>query len=149
MIITICASVDFSPRIIKIKNFFEKRNNLVNIPYFTKMMIDGDLTYQQYMDTKEKGGDIALRMDQDIDFFKRYWNYIADSDAVLVLNLQKNGINGYIGGNTLVEMGFAHIAGTKLYLFNPIPKRSERMHYVDELEDLKPTVINGDLSLIN
>lgn len=34
---------------------------------------------------------------------------ICGSDAILVLNYDKKGIKNYIGGNTLMEMGFAHV----------------------------------------
>ena len=100
------------------------------------------------MSTKKKDGDIAFRQAQPIDMIMRYWNLIKDSDAILVLNFDKNGLKNYIGGNMLMEMGFAYGHGKKIFLYNPIPERSERMHYVDEIMDMKPVVINGDLSKI-
>ena len=66
--------------------------------------------------------------------------------SILVLNESKKGVDGYIGGNTLMEMGFAYGFGKKIFLFNPAPSRSERMHYVDEIIDMKPIILNGDLS---
>jgi uncharacterized membrane protein (UPF0127 family) len=44
------------------------------------------------------------------------------SDAVLVLNYDRKGIKNYIGGNTLMEIGFAHVLNKKIYLMNPIPE---------------------------
>lgn len=147
MIITICSSVDFSPRLIEIKEELERMNHQVNIPYFTQKIIDGEISYEEYMEAKEKdGGDILLREAQSMDMIKRYWDFIRNSDAILVLNLNKKGIDNYIGGSTLMEMGFAYGHGKKIFLFNPIPLRSERIHYVDEIMDMKPTVINADLT---
>lgn len=79
---------------------------------------------------------------------KRYWDFIKDSDAILVLNLLKKEIAGYVGGSVLMEMGSAYGHGKKIFLYNPIPERSEKIHYVDELMDLEPIVIDGDLTQI-
>ncbi len=119
----------------------------VNIPYFTQMIIDGALTFDEYMSEKESG-DIALRQKQPVDMIRRYWDFIKDSDAILVLNLEKKGVTSYIGGSTLMEMGFAYGHGKKIFLYNPIPERSERMHYVDEIIDMEPGVISGDLLIM-
>jgi len=46
-------------------------------------------------------------------------------------------------------MGFAYRHDKKIYLYNDLPVKSERMHYLDEIIDMKPIVINGDLNKIN
>ncbi len=148
MRITVCSSVDFSPKIIEIKEELESRGHVVNIPYFTEKIMRGETSYYEYMKAKEMGGDIALRKNESVDFIMRHCNLIKNSDAILVLNLKKKGIENYIGGNTLIEMGFAHASGKKIFLFNPVPERCERMHYVDEILDMNPVVINGDLDEI-
>lgn len=148
MIITICSSVDFTPQLLDIKKTLEKKGYTVNIPFFSAKIEKGELTMEDYLATKEHGGDISLREVEEVDFFRRYWDFIKASDAILVLNLEKKGIKGYIGGNTLIEMGFAYGHGKKIYLYNPIPERSERMHYVDEIIDLKPIIINGNLEVL-
>jgi nucleoside 2-deoxyribosyltransferase len=147
MIVTICSSVDFTPKIVEIKKELETHGHQVNIPYFTQMIIDGKLTFENYL-ARKQNGDISLRKEQDVDMIKRYWDFIKNSDAILVINLEKNGIFGYIGGSTLMEMGFAYGQGKKIFLYNQIPDRSERMHYVDEVIDMDPIVIEGDLSRI-
>jgi len=148
MIITICSSVDFTPKIIEIKNELEKKGHRVNIPYVTQKIINGEISFEEYMNSKEKSGDIIVRNALSVDMLKRYWDYIKNSDAILVLNLKKKSIDNYIGGNVLMEMGFAYGQGKKIFLFNPIPERSERIHYVDEIIDLRPIIINGDLNRI-
>jgi predicted RNA-binding protein with PUA domain len=65
-------------------------------------------------------------------------------DAILILNLEKNGIKGYIGGNTFLEMGFAHVLNKKIFLLNPISE----MGYEDEIVAMKPVILNGDLDKI-
>lgn len=81
---------------------------------------------------------------QEGDLFKNYWNEIKASDAVLVVNIAKNGIENYVGGNALIEMAYAHVLDKKIYLLNPIPQ----MNYKDEIEAMNPTVLNGDFSKI-
>lgn len=148
MIITICASIDFTPQILEIKNNLEKMGHQVNIPYPTQKIMEGELSFEDYLADKEKFGDIMFRNSQGADTIRRYWNYIKDSEAILVLNLNKKGQEGYIGGSALMEMGFAYGHQKKIYLYNPIPAKSERIHYVDEITDMKPIVINGDLNSI-
>lgn len=124
-------------------------NHQVNIPYFTQKIMNGEMSYEEYMETKKKdGGDILLREAQPMDMIKRYWNLIKHSDAILVLNLHKKGIDNYIGGSTLMEMGFAYGHDKQIFLFNSMPPRGDRMHYVDEIMDMQPTIIHGNLSMI-
>ena len=67
------------------------------------------------------------------------------ADAVLVLNYDKNGIKNYIGANTFMEMGFAHILNQKIFVLNPLP---EFEFYRTEIEAMRPIILNGDLSKI-
>jgi len=148
MKITICGSINFTPEIIKIKEKLENNNHQVNIPYFVRKIMNGEYSYEEYMKEKEEVGDINIRKSVNRDFIKGHWNLIKDSDVILVLNLPKKGIEGYIGGNSLIEMGFAYIMNKKIYLYNPIPVKSQQMHYVDEIIDLKPIILEGDLDKI-
>ena len=72
-----------------------------------------------------------------------YYNSILKSDAILVVNLDKKGIPNYIGGNTLMELGFAYVNNKKIFLLNPIP---EEVSYTDEIKAVQPIILNGDLS---
>ncbi|MDO8489811.1 MAG: hypothetical protein Q7S47_00170 [bacterium] len=141
--------MDFSLKIIEIKGELEKVGHQVNIPYFTQKIINGEILFDDYLKQKEAGGDIGMRNAEPTDMIRRYWDYIKGSDAILVLNMTKKGIQNYIGGSVLMEMGFAYGFGRKIFLYNPIPEKGEKMHYVDEVLDMKPTVINGDLLLIS
>ena len=81
---------------------------------------------------------------KDGGFRKWYYNSIVNSDAILVLNYDKDDIKNYIGGNTLMEMGFAHVHNKKIFLLNPVPEIS----YKDEILAMEPVILNGDLSKI-
>jgi len=91
---------------------------------------------------KEK---IKLHQKYNMDAIREFWRAMQGADAVLVLNYDKKGIKNYIGGNTLMEVGFAHVLNQKVFLLNPIP---EIEFYKSEIEAVKPIIINGDLSMI-
>lgn len=96
--------------------------------------------------TDEEKEVIKLHQKNNMDAIREFWRAMQGADAVLVLNYDKNGIKNYIGGNTLMEIGFAHVLNQKIFLLNPIP---EIQFYKTEIEAVKPIIINGDLSLIN
>ena len=76
--------------------------------------------------------------------FRKSEKIISSVDAVLVLNFNKNGIPGYIGGATFLEMYDAFRLGKSIYLFNDI---SDNL-LSDEIKGFLPIIINGDLSKI-
>jgi len=78
-------------------------------------------------------------------YIKWYYNAIYNSDAILVLNLNKNAIKNYIGGNTLMEIGFAYVNDKKIFLLNDIPEESP---YVDEIKAMVDFILDGDLNKI-
>lgn len=88
-----------------------------------------------------------IKLDQkyNMNAIREFWNIMQDGDAVLVLNFDKNGVKNYIGGNTLMEIGFAHVLNQKIFLWNPIP---DMPYCRTEIEAVKPVIINGDLSKI-
>jgi hypothetical protein len=88
---------------------------------------------------------IKIYQKNNMNAIREFWDAMQGADAVLVLNLDKNGIKNYIGGNTLMEIGFAHVLNQKIFLYNPIP---EIIFYKTEIEAVKPIIINGDLSKI-
>jgi hypothetical protein len=70
---------------------------------------------------------------------------IENSDAILVLNFDKDKRKGYIGGNTFLEMGIAYYLGKKIFVWkNP----SKDLFYFEEIEALNPIIINEDLGKI-
>ena len=75
---------------------------------------------------------------------RMHFEKIEWSDAVLILNYDKNGIPNYIGANTLIEMGVAFYLGKPIYLLNNIPE----LGYKEEILGMKPVVIGGDFGKI-
>ena len=89
---------------------------------------------------------IKLRQKNDMDAIREFWKKMQGADAVLVANYDKHGIANYIGGNTFLEIGFAHVLNQKIFMVNPIP---EMPYYKTEIEAMRPVVISGDLSKIS
>jgi hypothetical protein len=91
---------------------------------------------------KEK---IKIDQKKNKDAIREFWKLMQGADAIIVANYDKHGIKNYIGGNTLMEIGFAHVLNQKIFLLNPIP---EIPYYKTEIEAVKPVILNGDLSKI-
>lgn len=96
--------------------------------------------------TDEEKEEIKIRQKNNLDAIREFWSLMQGGDAVIVANYDKHGIKNYIGGNTLMEIGFAHVLNQKIYLLNPIP---EIQFYASEIEAVKPVILNGDLTKIN
>lgn len=95
--------------------------------------------------TEEEKEVIKLHQKNDMDAIREFWRLMQGADAVLAVNLDKHGIKNYIGGNTFLEIGFAHVLDQKIFLLNPIP---DIQVYRTEIEAMKPVILNGDLELV-
>jgi hypothetical protein len=127
-----------------VADYLSEKGYEVEIPFTSQRIINGEFTLEEFLNEKQKNGDGALRKIQD-DLIKRYYEIIKNSDAVLVVNMDKKGIENYIGGNTLIEMAFAHVLDKKIFLLNPIPEIS----YKDEIMAMQPVILNGNLDGIS
>ena len=78
--------------------------------------------------------------------YKQSEQTIQNVDAVLVLNHTKNGIAGYIGGATFLEMYDAFRLGKKIYMYNDVYEGISSI--ADEIIGFSPVIINGDVSKI-
>ena len=96
------------------------------------------------MDTASEMHTESAKNKVKYDLIRGYFNKIKESDAVLVVNVNRKNIEGYIGGNSFLEIGFAHILNKPIYLLNKIPE----MNYRDEIEAMNPIVVNNNLKNI-
>lgn len=95
-------------------------------------------------DRREENSSESVENKIKDDLIRDYYNEIEKGDAVLIVNEDKNGIKNYIGGNSFLEMGFAHVLNKKIFLLNPVPE----VGYKDEIIAMQPIVLNGDLGKI-
>ncbi|OIO51564.1 hypothetical protein COY93_00645 [Candidatus Uhrbacteria bacterium CG_4_10_14_0_8_um_filter_58_22] len=112
----------------------------VYIPATARRIISGEVTLGQ-INSEKAIGTFAERTIRD-DLIRKHWRAIRDGDAILVVNGEKNGVAGYIGGNTFLEMGFAHVLDQKMFLLNSIPDMPSCR---TEIEAFRPVVLDGDL----
>jgi hypothetical protein len=142
MKIVICSSVAFAEDVLKIKDNLSLKGITVVIPWGIEDYLSGE------MKTRASGWGTIEGAKRKIEhnLIKGYFDEISGSDAILVINKDKTGIKNYIGGNSFMEMGFAHVLNKKIYLLNPIPE--ELKVFYQEVVAMQPIVINGDLDKI-
>ena len=133
MKIGIIGSMQFTDKMIEVR---EKLRELGHDAFIT------DLHKTMIGKTAEEIEKIKLHQKYNMDAIREFWRLMQGADAVLVLNLDKNGIKNYVGGNTLMEIGFAHVLSQKIFMLSPIP---EMPYCKTEIEAVKPVIINGDL----
>lgn len=133
MKIIICGSISAAKEMQNIKENLTKRGFIVTIP---SMPNDGNLLKRNEVSMTERTEDKIK-----YDLIRGYFNKIKDNDIVLIVNPDKKGIKGYIGGNTLIEMAFAHVLGKKLYCLYQVPE----MPYSSEILAMQPIILDGDL----
>ncbi len=136
MKIGVVGSMQYTERMLELR---DKLRALGHDAYVT------DLAVPFVGKTDEEKEIIKIEQKNNKDAIREFWRMMQGGDAILVANFDKHGIANYIGGNTFLEMGFAHVLDQKIFLLNPIP---EMPHYKTEIVAMKPIVINGDLSLI-
>lgn len=140
MKITICGSLTFSKEIIKAKEDLEKMGHQVNIPKDAPDVASGS------HNNNDLEADFKRCIEEDI--MRTHYKLIENSDAILVLNHDKNNIKGYIGNASLMEIGVAYHLRKKIFLLNPFPHPSEQ-RWAHEVRIIQPIVLNNDLTKIN
>lgn len=137
MKIAICASMVFAEKMVQVQGQLEEQGHEAFISQFAEGYL-GKAENQ-----KEQ---LAIRDKNEHDAIRKFWEIIKKNDAILVLNYDRKGIKNYIGGNTLMEIGFAHVLNKRIFLMNPIP---DIEFYKSEIEAVRPVIIEGDLRKIN
>lgn len=146
MKITICASIMFQDKVLLLKSELEKLRHEVKIwPLKVKNEKGELIPVQEYYQIRRKAkNDEKWVWDRKAEAILKHFDKINWSDAVLVANYDKNSIKGYIGGNTLMEMGLALFLKKKIYLLNQVPEVS----YKEEILGVKPVLLGSDLTKI-
>lgn len=141
MKITLCGSVKFAKNLVEIYYQLEK---LGHEPMMHEKMFGiADGTATAIIDGIEKD---HAKLKRQEGFIKWWHDCIKRGDAILVCNFDKNGVKNYVGGNTLMEIGFAHVNDKKIFLLNPVP---EELSYATEIKAMVDVVLEGNLNKIN
>lgn len=110
---------------------------------------DKKVYFGEYVE--KNGGIDAFPAEHDIwdlkeDAIKDHFKKIERCDAVLITNYEKRGVEGYIGGNTLIEIGLAYYLKKKIYVLHPV---SSTLSYKVEILGMKPVILEGDVCKIS
>lgn len=136
MKIIVCGSMTAARKMVEVEKELASLGHEVVLPRFSH-------EYAQ-MGSEEEMHSESVKNKVDHDLIRDYFEEIKGGDAVLIINDDRKGIKNYIGGNSFLEMAFAHVLNKKIFLLNPIPE----MGYSDELIAMHPDILNGDLNLI-
>jgi hypothetical protein len=79
------------------EKMIDVRNELINLGYDAFVT---DLHKSFIGKTDKEKEEIKLHQKYNRDAIREFWNAMQGADAVLFLNINKNGIKNYIGGNT-------------------------------------------------
>ncbi|HVE81053.1 MAG TPA: hypothetical protein VNA68_02890 [Candidatus Dormibacteraeota bacterium] len=135
MRIFIVCSKAFYDKVLEIKKPLEEAGHTITLPNSfdnpareDEMRVKGELTHAEWK----------------AEMIKEQNKKIALNDAILVINYKKDDQENYIGGATFLEIYKAFELGKKIFFYNPVPNGILR----DELLGMQPTIINGNLALI-
>ncbi len=135
MRLIICGSASAAEEILSVKRELEALGHEVEIPESVKRP-----ELRRIDNPDNEKAEVKIQH----DLIRGYYEKMKGYDAVLIVNPEKKGVPGYIGGNTLIEMAFAHILRKPLYCLYPLPQLS----YASEMLAMQPVILNGDLSKI-
>lgn len=127
MKITICGSMDFKAKMGELKSELNSRGYGVETPNL----------WERGSYVGDPDADAAMKR----KFIDEHFAKIALSEAILVVNEEKKGMAGYIGGNTLVEIAQAYTQGLDIFLLHEVPDIS----YADEIRGMHPIILANDL----
>ncbi len=137
--IFLAASMNFYEELVSIESKLLSLGFEVEIPVSAKLMKEkNDFAVEHF-----KG---KTTSEQKGKYIKENFNNISSSNALLVINNEKNNIQGYIGPNVLMEIGLAFHLHKTIYIWNQYPLDAS---YKDEMLALGVIVISRDLSKIH
>jgi len=141
MKITICNSTRFHEKAVETKKELEKLGHeALTHPMEVEFRGEKKPVIEQYNARQTEWDEEIENLKSSL--MKDHFDKIKESDAILVLNLDKDDKKNYVGGNTLLEMGVAFALNKKIFMLNSVP---EGLSYVEEIKGMKPTILNGEL----
>lgn len=135
----VIGSMTFAKEMLRTKEELEKLGHEADVPFDVEHHVNDE----EAIDDLEKN----FQYCKENDVIWKGLQQVADADAVLALNLPKNGIPGYIGTSAFMEMGVAHWLRKKIFLLHQPPDHNE-YRWAHEANIMCAKVLNGDLAQI-
>ena len=136
MKITICGSMSFAKEMTEIAAALEQLGHQVLVPLDTE---------DHLKDASLKGSAREREHVIALDAYRDHYHKIEQSDAILVLNLEKHGVDGYVGTATALEIGVAYYLYKKIFVYQAVLPDSP---VAEELDVFSAVVIEKDLTRI-
>ncbi len=141
-IIAVCSSASFYEEVLEIEKKLKRLGFKVLVPITARRMKKkGNFDVKQHKTWLANKDDYKKKT----RLMKGHFREIIKSDAVLMVNLPKNGIEGYIGGDGLLEMGLAFHLKKPIYILNEI---KDDHPFAEEIIGLGSIFLSGDLNKI-
>ncbi|MDE2041301.1 MAG: hypothetical protein KGI59_02885 [Patescibacteria group bacterium] len=138
--VVLCSSASFYEKAIEVQRELRAMGYNVAIPLTAgRMAKRGDFNVDK---VKTWYDDPSLYTKKKF-LTKHHFKKIEKGDIVLVLNYEKNGRPGYIGGAVLAEMAIGLHFNKPIAILNPI---DETVGYKEEILGTLPLILHGDLS---
>ena len=147
MKITLCGSIAFFEQMLDVKIQLEALGHEVKLPPTEVPDEKGNMiTVAKYYELRKTvTDDTSWIWERKEEAMRNHFDKVAWSDAILVCNYDKKGIIGYIGANTLLEMGLAMYLKKLIYLLNQIPE----IDCKEEILGMRPIITNSYLSVLH
>ncbi|MBI1971985.1 MAG: hypothetical protein HYS53_01655 [Candidatus Aenigmarchaeota archaeon] len=139
MRITICGSISFINEMNTIRSGLEKFGHEILVPESAKL--NQTKEFWDGLRTREPEKFASLKRER----MKGHFDKVKKSDAILVLNYDKNGKRNYIGPSTFLEMGIAVEFGKKIFVLNGIAPDDPK---TEELEAMGVVCLDGKIENI-
>lgn len=141
-IIVLCASASFYREVLDIEKQLKKLGFKTIVPITARRMKrSGNFDISAHKTWFKNRNDYKIK----VGLMKGHFKEILKANAILMINLEKNGIQGYIGGNGLLEMGLAYHYKKPIYILNNI---KDNHPLAEEIYGLGSIFLNGNMSKI-
>lgn len=137
--ITICSSASFYKQALEAQEELQKRGFRILIPDTAQIMKQrNNFDVSVYKTWFANDSD----WNKKTELMNKHFKKVLESEAILVLNYEKNGMAGYIGGNVLMEMAIAFHYKKPIFVLNPV---NEKLPAYEEVLGMKPFFLKGEL----
>lgn len=141
-IITICSSASFYKDVLEIDAQLKKLGYTVKIPKIAlTMKKNNDFNIAHYKTWLKDKNAFKIKKSLMDSHFKK----VMEADAILVVNKEKKGLKGYIGGNVLMEMTLAYYNKRPIFIWDETDSKS---NLYEEIIGVNPIFINKHLENI-
>ena len=142
MKLAVCSSAAFYENLFPIKDELEGRGHTVLLPEVAHtMQKEGNYNDRHYKTWYDNPDDFTKKA----ELMQKHLDCIDTSDAIVVINHEKNGVSGYIGGNVLLEIFYAWLNKKPIFILNPVEKT---LPLYEEVLGMSPIFLDDDLSKI-